>query len=934
MKFRGELGSPLILQKSEKGYFMHSPLISKIRCNDPKKRAARVANRNHITYIGTREGVDLTPSDELKEFNSSDDKTYVKYIAERPKSHGLFGNVDVMDINGVANHVADLTAKGKPVFRAIVSLSGADAAELGYTSKRQWELYMNEVVPEVAAEFGITVDKLAWVAAVHMEPTHPHCHYMFWRTDDKVQSNYIHTSVQNRCRELLAGRMFEDERKKIIIQKNAARDAVIEQSKLILNKIPSRLHSADLNNIADNLTSLIQILPTSGRLNYGFMPSETKKAIDAISDIIFNHPDVNKQFHNYVNAAEKISATYSPSQVHQNVNIEKAKKDLYTRSGNIILKTAQKKASQIQMENIPEGTPEIDLPSIQPDKFPDFTEENELFHTDQGAALAWTKKYKKAAKLFYKDGDSAAAIEILQSEKNNVLSWELLAKIYSTEKQDELAAQYYQKAFHGFERLYATNEKMHDYITYKLGRYHEFGLGTEVNYEKAIELYSSTDNKFAQYSLGSMYLHEKGIELTKENRNSYMNRIMKLFKSSADQEFGYAAYAYAKLCDNEGLGEGDQDQYYTQALDSFLAQLEKNPNDNLLYRLGTMYYDGLGTQKNKSLAIDYFTKATKYDNNNAFFALGKIYADPKEDLYDPAKAADFFKKASELGNQYASCSLGELYLDSASSLFCPEKGLEILNSLANENNSNALFALGRYYVDIKNPDSNILLGKEYLEKSITHGNIRAQLLLGKTYLSGILGSYQEGFDLLSPLAQEGNTFAQYELAKLHANRELQFFNPLLAEKYFTDAANHGNTFAQYGLAKLYLDRESPIYNPTKALSYLIPLAESGNAIAQAQLGTLYLWGSHEGISKDINLAKYWIDLAIEQGNEYAKESWDFYKNKMYSNSVIKCSYHLFRSIFTEIETDVYRKKQRLEDLKFFASHSKENRRAEQHKRQI
>lgn len=915
---------------------MHSPIISKIRCNDPKKRASRIANRNHITYIGTREGVDLTPStlEEVKEFNSSDDKTYIKYIAERPKSHGLFGNnINVENIDTVSSHVANLTAQGKPVFRAIVSLSGADALELGYTTKKQWELFMNEVVPEVAAEFGIPIDKLAWVAAYHAEPTHPHCHYMFWRTDDKVQSNYIHTSVQNRCRELLSKRIFEDERQKNIIQKSSARDAVVEQSKAILNKLPGRLHSTDLNNIAASLNNLIQILPTTGRLNYGYMPQETKKEIDKISDIIFNHPDVKQQFNDYVNASEKLSATYSPGKKHHEVNIEKAKKDLYNRSGNIILKTAQKLVSQIQMENIPEGTPEMALPLIPPDS--DSPGENELFHAEfEGAKLAWSKNYKKAANLFYEDGDSASAIQILKEENNNVLSWELLAKIYSTEKQDELAIQYYQKAFHGFEQLFHTDQKMREYIAYKLGRCHEFGLGTEKNYEKAIELYSSTDNKFAQYSLGSMFLHEKGVKLTSENRSNYMNRIMQLFKSSADQGFGYAAFAYAKLCDNEGLGAGDQDQYYTQSLNSFLTQLQKSPNDYLLYRLGTMYYNGLGTEKNKSLAIDYFTKATKYNNNNAFFALGKIYADQKEELYDPIKAESFFKKAAELGNQYAGCSLAELYLDSSSSLFCPGKGLTILNSLANENNSNALFALGRYYIDIKNPDNNIFLGKEYLEKSITYGNIRAQLLLGKTYLSGILGSYVEGIALLFPLAQEGNTFAQYELAKLYASHEKDFFNPILAEKYFSDVAQEGNTFAQYGQAKLYLDRESPIYNPAKALNYLVPLAESGNAIAQAQLGNLYLWGSHEGINKDIKLAKYWIDLAIDQGNEYAKESWDFYKNSMYSSMMSKCSYYLFRSIFNEIGTGAYRKKQRLEDLKFFASRSKENQEAEQHKKEI
>lgn len=91
---------------------MHSALISKIRCNNPNRKSARIANRNHLTYIGTREGVDLSPSDqaytekeESKVFKGSDDPTYLKYMAERPGSHGLFGNIDVRNIKIGRAHV-------------------------------------------------------------------------------------------------------------------------------------------------------------------------------------------------------------------------------------------------------------------------------------------------------------------------------------------------------------------------------------------------------------------------------------------------------------------------------------------------------------------------------------------------------------------------------------------------------------------------------------------------------------------------------------------------------------------------------------------------------------------------------------------------------------------------------------------------------------
>ncbi len=41
----------------------------------------------YLKYIGTREGVELLPSG------------YMEYMAERPRSHGLFGDEDHVDMD-------------------------------------------------------------------------------------------------------------------------------------------------------------------------------------------------------------------------------------------------------------------------------------------------------------------------------------------------------------------------------------------------------------------------------------------------------------------------------------------------------------------------------------------------------------------------------------------------------------------------------------------------------------------------------------------------------------------------------------------------------------------------------------------------------------------------------------------------------------------
>ena len=74
---------------------MHSPLISKIRCNHPNKKGSRNANRNHLIYIATREGVDLSPLSD-----------------GTPARSGLFGNFDISDVQSAGNSLYQLSAEG------------------------------------------------------------------------------------------------------------------------------------------------------------------------------------------------------------------------------------------------------------------------------------------------------------------------------------------------------------------------------------------------------------------------------------------------------------------------------------------------------------------------------------------------------------------------------------------------------------------------------------------------------------------------------------------------------------------------------------------------------------------------------------------------------------------------------------------------------
>lgn len=79
---------------------------------------------NYMRYVATRDGVELL-----------DTSGYLEYIAERPRSHGLFSAKPVTDLEKTTEEVSSHPA---PVWTFICSLKREDAARLGFDSAESW----------------------------------------------------------------------------------------------------------------------------------------------------------------------------------------------------------------------------------------------------------------------------------------------------------------------------------------------------------------------------------------------------------------------------------------------------------------------------------------------------------------------------------------------------------------------------------------------------------------------------------------------------------------------------------------------------------------------------------------------------------------------------------------------------------------------------
>ena len=325
-------------------------LVSKIRVQSHNLRKTKIMNRNYLLYIGTREGVELTPSNgNENEINiSPEEDHYIKYIDKRPRSHGLFGNLDkekLSDIDKLAKEMFKISGE-KTIYKGIISLASEDAVDLGYTKKEKWEEYLYFVMPDVADKLQISLSKMQWVAAFHMEESHPHVHYMLWSSGNDIIKPYIHTSVQNSIREVLSEKMFEEERKQEVILKTLARDTIVEMSKDVTEKAlrySMQIPDDQIEKLSNMIKNLLYKLPKSGRTAYQLLQPDVKKEVDTVVKYIKTEiPVIKEEYDKYIRAVKNINKTYSVVGDKAIRNIENTEKDMDKRIANIVIKATMK----------------------------------------------------------------------------------------------------------------------------------------------------------------------------------------------------------------------------------------------------------------------------------------------------------------------------------------------------------------------------------------------------------------------------------------------------------------------------------------------------------------------------------------------------------------------------------------------------------------
>ena len=255
---------------------------------------------HYAEYIATRDGVE-----ELKPGG------YLAYMAERPRSHGLFSADGLADLEKTMDEINGHTG---PAWTFIYSLKREDAVRLGYDSAESWRKLLLAHQAELAQAMKIPPKDFRWRAAFHDEKHHPHIHMMVWSADPK--QGYLTEKGIEKMRSQLSNEIYRDELLSLYQEKDLSyqqvRDAAMEAMGRLIREMKSGLCDSPI--IASQMETLAEMLSeVKGKKVYGYLKKPVKARVDAIVDELARLPEVAECYEQWNRMRDELEGYYKDS---------------------------------------------------------------------------------------------------------------------------------------------------------------------------------------------------------------------------------------------------------------------------------------------------------------------------------------------------------------------------------------------------------------------------------------------------------------------------------------------------------------------------------------------------------------------------------------------------------------------------------------------
>ena len=740
-------------------------------------------------------------------------ENYVGYLANRPGavkfgSHSLFSQSDEpIDLDKVAKEIAN---HGGNVWTHVVSLRRDNAQAMGYDNLNAWRELVKRQVPNIAKQQKIDMANLKWYAAFHDKKTNPHVHIIVYSTNER--EGFLTKHGIEKIRSGFANDIYSDELHHLYAQQTDLRNLLKADAKTLMKSLAEELKYDDCGD--DELCKLIfqlhsQLKSSKGKKVYGYMKTDIKKTVDDIFSKLADNESIKKMYELWCEMEQQKHDVYSSAKLKFPPLVDNKE---FRSVRNMIIRTVlNMKPFDVNTE-IKGSEPNDEYFDNTPQNMSPLFDEAEPLaetETDESAAaikyyIKWNNQYKKACKLIYgkdaklNDFKEAEQLLLSESQRGNVLAVYDLGKLYSTdklgEKSEEISIAKYTQALQGFLQIEPNSKKLKPYVQYRIGKMFCYGLGTEQNYQKAFEWFERSakqKNKFAQFSLANLYYYGNGVEKD-------LSQAFLWYQKSSAQGQPYASYAVAQMYSKgEYVSQGGEtaQRYYKAALSGFL-ELEsmEQADDNLYYKLGSMFKKGLGTDIDMDRAIDYFKRSAEMNNKNGLFEYGKALLIGEHIPQNTDSAVKLLEKAVKLKNSNAKRFLAIEYISGEHLEQDIEKGIALLTECADSGDVIASYRLGKIYLQGEIMFQNLDKAERYL--LLAEDNEYTQYALAKLYLQEEKYDIQKAVNYFEKSADK-NHWASYQLGRIYlfGAKDIERDKEQAIE-WFTKSANDGNEYAQ------------------------------------------------------------------------------------------------------------------------------------------
>lgn len=416
---------------------------------------------------------------------------------------------------------------------------------------------------------------------------------------------------------------------------------------------------------------------------------------------------------------------------------------------------------------------------------------------------------------------------------------------------------------------------------YALSYLYKNGEGCEKNTFKAyywLELSAENDFEDAYYILGQSYLDGRFVEKNYNKAFFYLSKGADIDDMDCLEAIGDMYYNGIYLDEdrekafshyNRSIDEGNIKIYYKLGkiyeeednIEMALLNYLKGHNNGELkstQRLGIMYYNGEGVEKDEEKALQYMEKAIEGEDPHSIYVIGVIYLNK-----DREKGVEYLKKAYKKGSQYAAEILASEYL------------LELLNNKAVDEKE--ILEYIKFGVEKGLPDSIYYYGLAYI------------------YGIGLEINREKAFELFIKAANEGSEKAMLKLGNCYKHGIYVKENIKLSLFWYEEAAKKESVEAYLNIIEIYENGIGMEIDEVKALQYAYRLRDVN--LIEGDMKLIYYNAKGIGVEPSEKMAREYLkELLILDEGKYYNILGELSEEELLGNKKEECHTHYLRAI--------------------------------------